>query len=148
MSAWSGQPRLRRGASGPTFHSRAAFRPWMTVGSSATSSSSSKAGCAGAMSHPAMAPTRPSTTASCVGTAWCVQPDPGGAGGGSWRSRPADHRSHLPEGASHRQQLAQEMALDRCIGRTKGGLNFKLHAVCGVQNCPVILMLSEGQMND
>lgn len=36
---------------------------------------------------------------------------------------------------------------DRCIGRTKGGLNFKLHAVCDGQGRPVVMMLSEGQMN-
>ena len=36
----------------------------------------------------------------------------------------------------------------RCIGRTKGGLNSKLHAVCDGQGRPVVLLLTEGQMND
>ncbi len=40
------------------------------------------------------------------------------------------------------------MRRSRCIGRTKGGLNFKLHAVCGGQGRPVVMMLTEGQMND
>jgi transposase len=36
----------------------------------------------------------------------------------------------------------------RCLGRTKGGLNSKLHAVCEGQGRPVALLLSEGQMSD
>ncbi|HEX9448262.1 MAG TPA: IS5 family transposase [Dongiaceae bacterium] len=36
----------------------------------------------------------------------------------------------------------------RRIGRTKGGLNSKLHAVCDVQGRPLIMLLSEGQMSD
>lgn len=34
------------------------------------------------------------------------------------------------------------------LGRTKGGLNSKLHAVCDGEGRPVVMMLSEGQMND
>ena len=36
----------------------------------------------------------------------------------------------------------------RRIGRTKGGLNSKLHAVCDGQGLPLILLLSEGLMSD
>jgi hypothetical protein len=36
----------------------------------------------------------------------------------------------------------------RCIGRTKGGLNSKLHAVCNDQGRPLILALTEGQTSD
>ena len=36
----------------------------------------------------------------------------------------------------------------RRIGRTKGGLNSKLHAVCDGQGRPIIMLLSEGQMSD
>lgn len=36
----------------------------------------------------------------------------------------------------------------RRIGKTKGGLNSKLHAVCDGSGRPVILLLSEGQMSD
>ena len=35
-----------------------------------------------------------------------------------------------------------------CIGRTKGGLNSKLHAVCDGRARPIVLLLSEGQMSD
>ena len=36
----------------------------------------------------------------------------------------------------------------RRIGRTKGGLNWKLHTVCDGEGRPIILLLSEGQMSD
>ena len=36
----------------------------------------------------------------------------------------------------------------RRIGRTKGGLNSKLHAVCDQHGRPLVLMLTEGQVND
>ena len=39
-------------------------------------------------------------------------------------------------------------ALPRCIGRTEGGLNSKLHAVCDGFGGPLILLLTEGQMSD
>ena len=39
-------------------------------------------------------------------------------------------------------------ALPRRIGRTKGGLNSKLHAVCDGEGRPIMLLLTEGQMND
>jgi transposase len=38
--------------------------------------------------------------------------------------------------------------VSRCIGRTKGGLNSKLHAVCEGAGKPVALLLSEGQRSD
>jgi transposase len=36
----------------------------------------------------------------------------------------------------------------RRIGRTKGGLNSKLHAVCDGNGRPLVMLLSEGQMSD
>ncbi len=38
--------------------------------------------------------------------------------------------------------------LPRLIGRTKGGLNSKLHAVCDGAGRPVRLLLTEGQQSD
>ena len=35
-----------------------------------------------------------------------------------------------------------------CFGRTKGGLNPKLHAACDGEGLRVVLLLTEGQMND
>ena len=40
------------------------------------------------------------------------------------------------------------MDVPRRIGRTKGGLNSKLHAVCDGNGRPVAMLLSEGQMSD
>ena len=49
--------------------------------------------------------------------------------------------------SSHRCQSAAKGALPRCLGRTKGGLNSKLHAVCDGQGRPLLLLLTEGQMS-
>ena len=45
-------------------------------------------------------------------------------------------------------QSTEKRGASRCIGRTKGGLNSKLHAVCNAQGKPIILLLTEGQMSD
>ncbi len=45
-------------------------------------------------------------------------------------------------------QPAQKGALPRYIGRTKGGLNSKLHAVCDSEGRPRTLFLSAGQVRD
>ncbi|MEM9429238.1 MAG: IS5 family transposase [Pseudomonadota bacterium] len=42
----------------------------------------------------------------------------------------------------------QKGAAPRRIGRTKGGLNSKLHAVCDGDGKPLILLLTEGQISD
>jgi transposase len=60
----------------------------------------------------------------------------------------ADDRCHPSEGASHCRQPAAKGALPRCLGRTKGDLNSKLHAVCDGQGRPFLLLLTEGQMSD
>ena len=44
--------------------------------------------------------------------------------------------------------LLKKGLFPRCIGRTKGGLNSKLHAVCDGKGRPLIMLLSEGQMSD
>jgi transposase len=44
--------------------------------------------------------------------------------------------------------LLKKGLFPRCIGRTKGGLNSKLHAVCNDQGRPLILVLTEGQTSD
>ncbi|MEO5706518.1 MAG: IS5 family transposase [Alteraurantiacibacter sp.] len=44
--------------------------------------------------------------------------------------------------------LFKRGALPRRIGRTKGGLNSKLHAVCDGEGRPIMLLLTEGQMSD
>lgn len=44
--------------------------------------------------------------------------------------------------------LLKKGAVPRRIGRTKGGLNSKLHAVCDGAGRPIILLLTEGQTSD
>ena len=57
-------------------------------------------------------------------------------------------RQHAPQGASHRCQPAQKGAFPRHIGRTRGGLNSKLHAVCDGEGKPLMLLLTAGQVSD
>ena len=77
-----------------------------------------------------------------------VQPDLLGVVGQGWKAGPVDDRRHPPQGAPDRRQPSKKRAVPRRIGRTKGGLNSKLHAVCDGQGRPLILLLSEGQMSD
>ncbi|WP_192798407.1 IS5 family transposase [Brucella intermedia] len=44
--------------------------------------------------------------------------------------------------------LLKKGMFPRRIGRTKGGLNSKLHTVCDGEGRPIIMLLSEGQMSD
>jgi transposase len=44
--------------------------------------------------------------------------------------------------------LLKQGAFSRCIGRSKGGLNAKLPAVCDGQGRPVILLVTEGRASD
>jgi transposase len=44
--------------------------------------------------------------------------------------------------------LLKKGPVPRRIGRTKGGLNSKLHAVCDGNGRPLVMLLSEGQMSD
>jgi hypothetical protein len=50
---------------------------------------------------------------------------------------------HPPQGAPHRRIAPPKRAVPRRIGRTKGGLTSKLHAVCDEQDRPRILPLTE-----
>ena len=95
-----------------------------------------------------MAVTRPSTTGSSLEPPRRVRPDLRGPRRGSGRAGTADDRQHASHGSSDRSEPAQKGGASRCIGRTTGGLNSKLHAVCDGQGRPVVMMLMEGQMND
>jgi len=44
--------------------------------------------------------------------------------------------------------LLKKGAVPRRIGRTKGGLNAKLHAVGDGKGCTLVTLLLEGQMSD
>lgn len=61
----------------------------------------------------------------------------------------ADHdRLDPSEGPSHSGKPLKKGVLSRCIGRTKGGLNSKLHVVCDDTGKPLVMLLTEGQMSD
>src|SRR5690606_22168226 len=64
------------------------------------------------------------------------------------QARPVDDRCDPPESTPDGRQPAQKGAVPRRIGRTKGGLNSKLHAVCDGKGRPLVMLLSEGQMSD
>ena len=49
---------------------------------------------------------------------------------------------------AHRSQPAQKGAFPRHIGRTRGGLDSKLHAACDGDGKPLILVLTAGQVSD
>ena len=80
--------------------------------------------------------------------AWRVQQDLRRTGREGWQAGSVDDRCDPSEGAPHGRQSAQKGAVPRRIGRTKGGLNSKLHAVCDGKGRPLIMLLSEGQMSD
>src|SRR5476651_849600 len=79
---------------------------------------------------------------------WRVQQDFRRAGAQGWQASAADDRYNPFESPSHRREPFKKGPVPRRIGRTKGGLNSKLHAVCDGQGRPLIMLLSEGQMSD
>jgi hypothetical protein len=115
---------------------------------SAGSTSSSGTGYGGETHRAATARTRRSTTVSCAGavSGSSIRFSP------RWRVRrqaaPADDRRDPSKSASHRRQPFKKGPVPRRIGRTKGGLNSKLHAVCDGRGRPLIMLLSEGQTSD
>ena len=52
------------------------------------------------------------------------------------------------EGASNCGEPSKKGVVPRRIGRTKGGLNSKLHVVCDGAGKPLAMLLTEGQMSD
>ncbi len=82
------------------------------------------------------------------GLRWRIQQDFCGTGAQGWQASTTDDRYDPSEGAPHRCQSFKKGSVPRRIGRTKGGLNSKLHAVCDGQGRPLIMLLSEGQMSD
>ena len=57
------------------------------------------------------------------------------------------HHRFRPSQA-HSGEPSKKRAVPRCLGRTKGGLNSKLHAVTDQDGKPLILLLTPGQMSD
>jgi transposase len=88
-----------------------------------------------------------------VGRQGHLRPDDGRAGLRSGRSEDGDDRRDLSEGAPHGDQPAVEKGgpgdqRGRLIGRTKGGMNTKLHAVTDADGRPIRLFMTAGQVSD
>src|SRR5580658_1460553 len=105
-------------------------------------------GFVGATPRLSMVRTRRSTIGLFVGAAWGCST----RFSQRWRTGAAipsgSCRRHASKGASHRREPFKKGPVPRRIGRTKGGLNSKLHAVCDGNGRPLVMLLSEGQMSD
>ena len=52
------------------------------------------------------------------------------------------------EGAPHSRKPFKKAPVPRRIGRTKGGLNSKLHAICDSGRRPLVMLLGEKEISD
>src|SRR4051812_28299026 len=106
---------------------------------------SSAAG-AGRTARTSMAPRRRSTTGSCAG------PSAASGKASSARSpaprRPTDCSSIRAASRPTAAPAGQKGGLAHGIGRTKGGRNTKLHAVCDARGRPLVLVLTPGNTHD
>ena len=64
------------------------------------------------------------------------------------KARPADDRRDASEGVPDGCQPLKKGPVPRRIGRTKGSLNSRLHAVCDGRGRPLVTLLSEGPKSD
>lgn len=67
-----------------------------------------------------------------------------------WRKRETvEDRRNTPQGTPHRDKHGrQKGGRGRLIGRTKGGMNTKLHAICDSRGRPLKLFVTAGQVSD
>lgn len=78
-----------------------------------------------------------------------LRTDDGRTGSRARREEDGDDRCDLSEGPSHRVQPGREKkGRGRLIGRTKGGMNTKLHAICDGKGRPIKFFMSAGQVSD
>jgi hypothetical protein len=95
-----------------------------------------------------MAHIRRSTIGSFAGADWVCSTDFRRVAAQGPQARAGYDRRDASEGASRRREPFKKGPVPRRIGRTKGGLNSKLHAVCDGNGRPLVMLLSEGQMSD
>ena len=82
-----------------------------------------------------------------------IRPDDVWSGCRSRCAEDGDDRRDLSQGASHGEQPAVEKGgpgdqRGRLIGRTKGGMNTKLHAVTDADGRPIRFFMTAGQVSD
>ncbi len=100
-----------------------------------------------------MARQDPLKSLEAVGRQGRLHPDDGGAGLRGRRGEGRHDRRDLPESASHGFEPAGKKGgaddqRGRLIGRTKGGLNTKLHAVTDAKGRPLRFFMTAGQVSD
>jgi hypothetical protein len=78
----------------------------------------------------------------------CLRPDIRFVDRAGWPFKALDDRCNTSQGTPDSGLPAQKGAFPRHIGRTKGALNSKLHAVRDDQGRPVRLHLTAGQVSD
>lgn len=83
-----------------------------------------------------------------VVTPWCLCAHFPGTVRAGFRRRNHHDRQPPPESAPNSGKPFKRGARTRAIGRTKGGLNSKLHAVCDGRGRPPTFFLSAGQISD
>ena len=78
-----------------------------------------------------------------------LRPDDGRSGGRPRRTEDRDDRRDLSQSPPNSDQHGREKGgRGRLIGRTKGGMNTKLHAICDSQGRPLNLFVTAGQVSD
>src|SRR3954467_11567263 len=82
-----------------------------------------------------------------VATGGCVGPASGSGVKGLRRRHPDDRLVEHPR-ASARRQHPKKDDRSRCMGRSRGGLTTKIHALVDACGLPVALKLTEGQAHD
>ena len=70
----------------------------------------------------------------------------GGFKGLRWRH--SDDRLLVHPGSSARRQWQKKQTRSRCMGRSRGGLTTKIHALVDACGLPILLKLTEGQAHD
>jgi transposase len=80
---------------------------------------------------------------------WRLRSDDGGPVWRTGRAPDRHDRCHLSKGAPYGFEPAgKKGGLGRLIGRTKGGMNTKLHAVTDANGRPISLFVTAGQVSD
>lgn len=83
-----------------------------------------------------------------VGHHGCFCPDDGRSDSRENRVSDPHRRRDLPEGAPHGIEPAGKKDPGRLIGRTKGGMNKKVHAVTDRNERPLNFFVTAGQVSD
>jgi hypothetical protein len=79
----------------------------------------------------------------------CLHPDDGWSGLPGRRTQDDHDRRDLSQGVPHGIEPAgKKGGPGRLIGRTKGGMNTKLHAVTDANGRPISFFMTAGQVSD